>query len=72
MVTWGGFGVRLERAFSMALGDHYGGRTFVFEEIAHAGPTRQHELRDVFDDLGLVFRGEGGEPFRQSLGLDAS
>ena len=28
--------------------------TFVFEEVAHPRPTRQHQLRDVFDDFGLL------------------
>jgi hypothetical protein len=37
--------------------------TFVFQEVAHASAASEDELRDVFDDLGLVFRGEGGEPF---------
>ena len=30
--------------------------TFVFEKVAHPGPSRQHELRDILDDLGLFPR----------------
>lgn len=42
--------------------------TFVLQEVAHARPTRQDELGDVLDDLGLVLGGERGEPFGQTLG----
>jgi hypothetical protein len=37
--------------------------TFILQEVAHAGTAGEDELRDVFNDLGLVFGGEGGEPF---------
>jgi hypothetical protein len=40
-----------------------GPRTFVLQEIAHASAASEDELRDVLDNLGLVFRREGGEPF---------
>jgi hypothetical protein len=36
--------------------------TFILEEVAHAGAAGEDELRDVFDDLGLVFGCECGEP----------
>lgn len=42
--------------------------TFVFEEIAHSSAASEHELRHIFDDLGLVFRRQGDEPFGKSLG----
>lgn len=41
--------------------------TFVFEEIAHACPSGQNQLRDIFDDLCFVLRRECCEPFGQSL-----
>jgi hypothetical protein len=37
--------------------------TFVLEEVAHASAAGEDELGDVFDNLGLVFGREGGEPF---------
>lgn len=40
---------------------------FVFEEVAHASASRQHQLRDIFDNLGLFLRRECGEPFREAL-----
>ena len=43
--------------------------TFVLEEVAHASPAGEHELRDVLHDLGLVFRGKGGEPLGKTLQL---
>ena len=36
--------------------------TFVLEEVAHACAAGEDKLRDVFDDLGLVFGRECGEP----------
>jgi hypothetical protein len=44
-----------------------GKRTFIFKEVAHPRPPREHQLRHVLDDLGFVLRAQGGEPFRQSL-----
>ena len=41
--------------------------TFVLKEIAHACPACEHQLRDIFDNLRLVLRREGSEPFRQAL-----
>ena len=46
--------------------------TFVFEEVAHPGSTRKHKLRDIFDDLGLVFWRQGREPFGKSLSATIS
>lgn len=43
-------------------------RTFVFEEVAHAGAPRENELRDILDDLCLVLGRQGGEPLGQALG----
>jgi hypothetical protein len=37
--------------------------TFILQEVAHARAAGEDELRDVFDNLGLVFGCEGGEPF---------
>ena len=49
----------------MAVGDH---NTFVLQKIAHARPTRQHELRHIFDDLRLVLgREQCREPLCQAL-----
>lgn len=31
--------------------------TFVFEKVAHAGPTSENELSDVFDNLCFLFTG---------------
>lgn len=31
-----------------------GGRTFVFEEVAHAGSAREDEGRDIFGDFGFL------------------
>jgi hypothetical protein len=45
--------------------------TFVLEEVAHARAAGEDELRDVFDNLGLVFGGEGGEPLGQALRASA-
>jgi hypothetical protein len=36
--------------------------TFVFQEVAHASAAGEDELRDVFDNLGLVFGRESGKP----------
>jgi hypothetical protein len=36
--------------------------TFILQEVAHASAAGEDELRDVFDDLGLVFGCECGEP----------
>lgn len=44
-----------------------GVRTFIFQKVAHASASGQHELRNIFDNLGFVFRRESREPFRQSL-----
>jgi len=30
--------------------------TFVFKEIAHSSASGKHELGDIFDDLGFLFR----------------
>ena len=38
------------------------GSTFVLDEIAHARPTCEDELRDILDDLGLVLWRQCGEP----------
>ena len=64
-VWWGGDESRawLESQSCSAVVDQVS-RTFVFEEIAHASASREHELRDVFDDFRLVLGREGGEPFR--------
>ena len=40
--------------------------TFVFQDVAHAGPSRQDELCDVLDDLGFGLWGHGREPFCQA------
>jgi hypothetical protein len=37
--------------------------TFILQEVAHAGAAGEDELRDVFDDFGLVLGCERGEPF---------
>lgn len=37
--------------------------TFVLQKVAHARAAGEDELGDVFDNLGLVFGCEGGEPF---------
>lgn len=42
-------------------------RTFVFEEVTHAGSSGEDELGDVFNDLGFVFWAEGSEPFCEAL-----
>jgi len=44
-----------------------GGPTFVFEEVAHACSTGEDKLSDILDDLGLVFGGQGDEPFGEAL-----
>jgi hypothetical protein len=36
--------------------------TFVLQEVAHASAAGEDELRDVFDNLGLVFGSECGKP----------
>ena len=41
--------------------------TFVFEEIAHARPARQHKLSHILDDLGLFLGGESSEPLGETL-----
>lgn len=42
-------------------------RTLVLEKIAHPSPSREDELRYILDDLRLLLRREGGEPFRKPL-----
>ena len=42
--------------------------TFVLEKVAHASPSRQNQLGDIFDDLRLILRRESREPFGKSLG----
>lgn len=44
-----------------------GEATFVFEEIAHARPARQNQLRHIFDDLGLLLGRESSEPLSKAL-----
>lgn len=39
------------------------GRTFVFEEITHAGSAREDELCDFSNDFRFFFWRKGGEPF---------
>lgn len=41
--------------------------TFVFEEVAHPRPSREHKLRYILDDFGFVFGRECGEPFGETL-----
>ena len=41
--------------------------TFVFEEIAHSRSSRQNELGDISNNLGLVFGRQSDEPFGKSL-----
>ena len=41
--------------------------TFVFKEVAHPGAAGKDQLGYVLDDLGLVFRRQGGEPFCEAL-----
>jgi hypothetical protein len=41
--------------------------TLILEEVAHPSPPRQHELRDILDNLGFVLRGQGRKPLRQAL-----
>jgi hypothetical protein len=41
--------------------------TFVLKEVGHSRPSRENKLRDIFDNLALLFRGESGEPFGQTL-----
>lgn len=36
--------------------------TFVLEEVAHARAAGEDELRNVFDDFGLVFGSKCREP----------
>jgi len=36
---------------------------FIFEEITHARPSVERQLRDVLDDFCLGFGGQGDEPF---------
>jgi hypothetical protein len=43
------------------------GQTFVLEEIAHARAAGEHELRDVFHDLGLFLGRERREPLGKAL-----
>lgn len=43
------------------------GPTLVFKEVAHSCATCQDRLGDVLDDLGLVLRRQGGEPFGKTL-----
>ena len=45
--------------------------TFVLEKIAHTSAAGEDELRDIFDDLGLLFGRESGEPLGQTLILFA-
>lgn len=45
---------------------------FVFEEIAHTRPSREHQLGHILDDFGFVFGRECGEPFRKTLNIDFS
>lgn len=42
-------------------------RTFVLEEIAHAGAPGEDELGHILDDLGLLLGRQGGEPFGEAL-----
>lgn len=51
----------------MQAGIRVGEGTFVFDEVAHARPAGEDELRDVLDDFGLVLRRQSGEPFGQAL-----
>ena len=46
--------------------------TFVLEEVAHARAAGEDELRDVFDNLGLVLRCERSEPLGEALRASAS
>jgi hypothetical protein len=46
-------------------------RTFVLKEVAHACPSRQHELGHIFNDLRLFLWRESREPFCKSLGRRA-
>lgn len=41
--------------------------TFVFEEIAHAGATRQDQLGHILDDLGFLLGRESSKPLGQTL-----
>jgi hypothetical protein len=41
--------------------------TLILQEIAHASAAREDELRDVLDNLGLVFGCERGEPLCEAL-----
>ena len=42
--------------------------TFIFEKVAHARASREDQLRDVLDNLGLFLGRQGGEPFGEALG----
>ena len=41
--------------------------TFVLEKVAHSSPSGQNKLRHVLDNLGFILRGQGSEPFCQTL-----
>ena len=41
--------------------------TFIFQKVAHTSATREDDLRDIFDNFGLLFGRKSGEPFGQSL-----
>ena len=41
-------------------------RTLVLEEVTHARPPREDELRDVLDDLRLGLLRHRGVPFREA------
>lgn len=41
--------------------------TLVLEEVAHPGSSGKDKLGNILDNLGLLFRRQGGEPFRQAL-----
>lgn len=41
--------------------------TFILQEVAHAGATRQNQLGHILDDFGLFLGRESGEPFGKAL-----
>lgn len=41
--------------------------TFVLEEVAHPGPSRQDQLGNILDNLGLVLGRQSGKPLGQAL-----
>lgn len=45
----------------------YSALTLVLDKVAHPGPARKDQLRDVLDNLGLVFGGQRGEPLGKAL-----